>query len=310
MGISREILLKQNPNFKSSQIELLYHSLINGDFDPFDVNGYVHFKLDDRELISLLADDIGLKEQEKALRIAQENNIPISIQLSHNQHKKNITLVHFGNDYRFQLESIASDDQYKLIYKTHESIKKCIPNEFHGNRIDWIMEHSEEIIRCETDMHHEGVLILCSSNRLKEFYKDKEFNYDYPDGLSDLLGQRIIIAIDSKDYSYSTIIEKEILTEWEFGYYNSIEFTNNDKLLVLHHGDFTMICDNHQGDYMSYRWPHIIALPIENEKDQVMFIAKPNEENDRKLIIQFQDIASRKIENNLIEYERIPTHNK
>lgn len=310
MGFSREIVLRQNPNFKSSQIELLYNSLVKGDFHPFDDNGYVHFKIDNEEITSLPADSKGLNEQTKAIKNAQENKFPVSIQFTHKINQRNITLINRGDEYRFHLEIRTSDDQFKLFNEFHESVKRSIPIEFHKNRIDWISNYNEEVIRCETDMHHEGVLVLCSSNRLKEYYKDKEYNYDYPNGLSDLLRQKRIIAIDSKDYQYSTILERERITEWSFGYYNSIDFTDNDELLILHYGDFTMICDNHNGDYKSYGWKHIIALPIEEKKDQVMLIAKPKDEEDKRLIIQFREIDRILKKNNWLEYEGIPTHNK
>ncbi len=310
MGFSREIVLRQNPNYKSSQIELLYNSLVKGDFHPFDDSGFVHFKIDNEEISSLPADDKGLNEQTKAIKNAQENNLPISIQFTHKINQRNITLINRGDEYRFHLEIRTSDDQFKLFYEFYDSLKKSIPMEFHKNRIDWISNYNEEVIRCETDMHHEGVLILCSSNRLKEYYKDKEYNYDYPNGLSDLLRQKRLIAIDSKDYQYSTILEREKITEWSFGYYNSIDFTDNDELLILHYGDFTMICDNHNGDYKSYGWKHIIALPIEKEKEQVMLIAKPKEDIDKRVVIQFTNTNRRQNKNNWIEYEGIPTHNK
>ena len=41
----------------------------------------------------------------------------------------------------------------------------------------------------------EGVLIIASSNSLKEKYKKEEFNYDFPDGLSQLILNNSIIAI-------------------------------------------------------------------------------------------------------------------
>ena len=310
MGFPIEIRLYQNPNYKKSQVELLYKSLIRDEFHPFDQNGYVQFKSNNEEVVSLPADDVGIHEQEEAIRIAEVKNTPITIQFTHKLNQRSVTLIQNENEYKFLLEIRLSDNKYQLLNQFHKSIHKSIPNTFHKNKINWFNNSNEEIIRCETDMYHEGVLILCSSNRLKDFFETNEFSYDYPKGLSELLRQNIIIAIDSKDYEYSTILEKVKITDWRFGYYNSINFTDDDKLLILHHGDFAMICNNYRGDYKSYGWKHILVLPIEHKKDQVMLIAKPNDEADRRIIIQFANIDNKLKKNNLIEYEEIPTHSK
>ncbi|BEV03942.1 hypothetical protein [Chryseobacterium gambrini] len=35
-------------------------------------------------------------------------------------------------------------------------------------------------------LNTEGVLIFANTTKCKKYYSDKEFNYDYPDGLSEL----------------------------------------------------------------------------------------------------------------------------
>ena len=162
----------------------------------------------------------------------------------------------------------------------------------------------------QTDLKHEGVLMLCSSSRLKEFYEKNKFDYTFPDGLDSLFNQKIAIAIDSKDFEYTTIVETVKITDWKFGFYNSIDFLDNDELLVMGHVDFTMICDYHSGDYISYGLKNIISIPIEKKKDQVFLIAKPKDKEDKRLIFQFTNIERRLKKNCWIEYEGIPTHSK
>lgn len=310
MEFSRKIVIQQNPNFRKSQILQLYNSLVKRDWYPFDENGYVHFKLDNEEMQSLPADDKGISKQLSEVEKAQEHYLPISIQFLNKTNKRHATLLHQKNEYIFHLEIENSDNQNKLFKEFHLSIKNSIPESFHLNKIEWISNPKEEVVRLETEMYHEGVLILASSKRLIQYFKDRKFNYDYPTGISELIRQKIIIAVDSKDYDYTTILEKENVEKWEFGYFNVLEFESNDELLILHHGDFTMICDKHNGDYKSYGWKHIISIPIEHAKEQVILIAKPEDRNDKRLIFQFKKIERKLKRNFLVNYEEIPTHNK
>ena len=153
MGFSREIVVHQNPNYKKSQVNLLYTALVNSKFHPFDLNGYVHFRLADKEIQSLPADDDGIAKQIEAIKLAEESNTPISVQFTHKDNKRNVTLIQNKNHYRFWLEIKTEDDQNELFKEFHKAISDSIPSEFHLNRIDWISNYDEEIIRCETDMY-------------------------------------------------------------------------------------------------------------------------------------------------------------
>lgn len=309
MGFSREIVVHQNPYFKKSQVNLLYTSLVNKYLHPFDLNGYVHFRLANQEIQSLPADDVGIAKQDEAVKMAEQSNIPISIQFTHKENQRNVTLIQNNNQYRFWLEIRTKDDQYKLFEEFHKEIIDSIPSEFHLNRIDWVSNYNEEIIRCETDMNHEGVLILASHKNLKKYYENNDFNSDFPSGISELLKERIVIAIECKDYDFKTTLEKEKISEWLFGYIAAIQFEENDELLLLHHGDFTMICDNHNGDYKSYGRKHLISISIEEPRVQTIQISKPKDKEDRRLILQFVPTEIRYNHNKLLEYESIPTHN-
>lgn len=309
MGFSREIVVYQNPNFNNSQIQLLFESMIKGDWQPFDYNGYVHFKVED-EIQSLPADDEGIQSLLNAITKAQTENKSISIQFTNKQNHRKATLLYSDKKYTFHLEIGTTDNQYELFEQFHTSIKNAIPAEFHGNKIEWINNYNEEIVRCETDMYHEGVLILASHENLKKHYQEKDFDYSFPSGLEQLLKEKVIIAIDAKDNDFTTILETEKISNWQFGYINSIQFEENDELLILHHGDFTMICDSYKGDYVSYGWKHIISIPIEIGREQSVLIAKPEDENDRKLIFQLIPTERAVKRNRIINIEEIPTHNK
>jgi hypothetical protein len=104
----------------------------------------------------------------------------------------------------------------------------------------------------------EGVLILASAKKLAEEYKDKSFNYDFPEGLSKLLDENSIIALTTSDGD-NIVLEilpdevkligdfDKIITQW-------IELKSEDEILVLSHAEFTGICTK-KGDYRIYGWP-------------------------------------------------------
>ena len=322
MGIPIEIILYQNPNFKSSQIEMLYRTMINGNFYPFDNNGYVNFRIDHHQITSLPADDNGINKQEQAIKFAQENNVPISIQFSEIATKRNVTLIHNEHEYKFHLEIKKSDDQYKMFNDFHKSIKENIPVEFHMNKIEWISNHNEEIVRCETNLYHEGVLILASSNKLKSYFFSHTFNYDFPNGLEELLTSCSIIAINAYDSGFITIIDFDNIEKNNKAIASNIYvegksikgdiiFENKyDELLLLNHADFTMICNYHKGDYKHYGWKHIISIPMISKGRQRFKIWKENTINGDKLIFQTAPTEPKLDENKLINLEEIPTNNK
>lgn len=59
----------------------------------------------------------------------------------------------------------------------------------------------------------EGVLVLASSEGLKEEYKNKEFDYNFPNGIQNLLNSNQVIAIntlDGDDLLIEIIKDKEL----------------------------------------------------------------------------------------------------
>ena len=138
----------------------------------------------------------------------------------------------------------------------------------------------------------EGVLIIASSNSLKEKYKTDEFNYDFPDGLSQLILNNSIIAITNSGGDNLLVefsLEKELdIIEFDKIIEQSIELSENDELLILSHTEFTMICDN-DGDYKNDNsWPIKFSKPIEKGKFQVQIAVIDVEEEFEKYNAYFK----------------------
>jgi hypothetical protein len=311
MEYPRQIVIHPNPNFKEPQIQKLCNSLQEHNWLPFDWNGYVHYKGGNNlDIQSLPADNIGIEKQNDAIDFAQKTNSSISLQFYNDRLKKGMTLIYSENQYTFYLESSNEENDLEEFDKYHSSIYSALFENFYLNKIEWRKGSQNSVFRCFTDMYHEGVMILASSNKLKQYYSEREFDYDFPEGIRDLIAANYIIAVNSSDFEYSTIIELEQISNLKFGYFNTLEFESKDELLVLHHGDFTMICDKHKGDYKSYGWKHIISIPIEKQTSQEILIGKLETEETTKLVFQFSNIERKARKNLMVEIEGIPTHNK
>lgn len=311
MGYTSEINVIQNPYYKENQLKEFYNYLIEDGWSvstKFD-NGAIQYSINSGDWLELPKTEI--KRFEEILSHQSKNSSWTCFMLKNEELDKVVWIYQLENNFSIELQ-ITSNDSNELIWfeKFHAQLIKSIKKLKQVNHIEWRTGYDNKLIRLQTDLKHEGVLCLCSSNQLKNFYSNHKFDYEYPQGLYQLFKNKISFVVDSKDFEYTTIIETEKLTKWNFGFYNSIEFTEKDELLILHYSDFTMICDKHNGDYRSYGWKNIISIPIENSKEQVMLIAKPKEEDDRRLIIQFREIKRKLKKNSWIEYEAIPTHNK
>ena len=104
----------------------------------------------------------------------------------------------------------------------------------------------------------EGVLIIASSNALKKKYNTQEFDYNFPEGLDELIKQNLLVAITHSggDYLIAECIYSKDLDYLEFDKVieQSIKLSEDDELLVLSHAEFTMICDK-DGDYKNFGSP-------------------------------------------------------
>jgi hypothetical protein len=100
-----------------------------------------------------------------------------------------------------------------------------------------------------------GVLLLCSKKGLKNYFSDKEFDYDFPEGILPLQDAGIIVGVVTEsgeevagkicDYDPADFQD---LSEYPMYSPQKLYLAEADELLVLAHSEFTQICSNHQGD--------------------------------------------------------------
>jgi len=104
----------------------------------------------------------------------------------------------------------------------------------------------------------EGVLVLASSKGLIAEYQNKEFDYNFPEGIKNVLYNNAIICLHTPDGDNLIIDELEniefVKQKYDRIIEQYIEFDIDDELLIISHADFTMLCDK-GGDYTKYGWP-------------------------------------------------------
>ena len=105
----------------------------------------------------------------------------------------------------------------------------------------------------------EGVLVLASAAALKNKYNTEEFDYDFPNGFSDLLESNSIIALTSSegdDLIITTLVDSLLQrNEFDKVITQYLNIQKADELLMMSHAEFTMICSRKNGDYTEYGWP-------------------------------------------------------
>jgi hypothetical protein len=127
----------------------------------------------------------------------------------------------------------------------------------------------------------EGVLVLASAKGLENEYRDKEFDFDFPNGISKLLNENIIIALttsggDNLIVDFSVGVDSNVPFDKVINQF--IKLNDNDDLLILSHADFTQICSKN-GDLKKYGWPiqklehldsgiYSVSIKIENIEDR------------------------------------------
>lgn len=102
-------------------------------------------------------------------------------------------------------------------------------------------------------LNTEGVLIFANITKCKDYYSDKDFNYDYPDGLFELIQKGIIhiITTDEAVEQVDFVFNKDEIdmNKWEFqDSYNYLKVNYGDEVRAISHADFTQMCHNHNGD--------------------------------------------------------------
>jgi hypothetical protein len=114
-----------------------------------------------------------------------------------------------------------------------------------------------------------GVLLLCSKKGLKNYFSDKEFDYDFPEGILPLLNAGIVaavvtesgeeVAVQIGDFDLASV---QNIADYQQAPLQKLYFAEADELLVLAHSEFTQICSNHQGNTDIFKfWEEKISLP-------------------------------------------------
>jgi hypothetical protein len=107
----------------------------------------------------------------------------------------------------------------------------------------------------ETD----GVLLLCSKKGLKKYFSDKEFNYDFPEGILPLINSGIALAIITESGEEVTG-ELRIMggmndkSDYEIASENKFYIEDNDEIFILSHSEFTQVCSNNNGDLDTFEF--------------------------------------------------------
>lgn len=312
MGYSKEIVVYQNPNLVNSQICKLYKRLIISGWsieDRYNTNK-ISYSLDSNEGYQFFDFAKEKSSFEELLKSIEEQNKWISFRISNPRLQRIATIFHSEYVYRFDLEIYRGEEEYDWFKKFDEEIQPVVKDDFFLNKIEWRNNYGNEIVRCQTDLNHEGVLILASSNRLKNFFRLAPFEYEFPKGIETLLKSNSIVAIQANDSRFETIIDLDNIIFEQTSISGEIQFDGKkDKLLILNHADFTMICSKHEGDYEKYGWKHVIDIPIDSEGRIKFKIWMENGRNNSKLIFKRVYSGLRGKGNDLIHIDEIPTHN-
>ncbi len=98
----------------------------------------------------------------------------------------------------------------------------------------------------------EGVLFACSKKGLKKYFIDKEFDYNFPDGILPLINKGLVIALTTES---SEEIKGELIDiamndykGYKLAGEQNFYIEEADEIYILSHSEFTQICHNHQGD--------------------------------------------------------------
>lgn len=137
----------------------------------------------------------------------------------------------------------------------------------------------------------DGVWLLCSKEGLKNYFLDKDFNYDFPEGVLPLVDLGIAIAIVTE--TCEEVQGQIINTAAEAESYDLISEQNfyvapADEVYILSHAEFTLICDNYKGDIDGFEFwnPKIIVPDLAAGWHKAAIFAKVID-NDEDLFLQF-----------------------
>ncbi|AWH86640.1 hypothetical protein HYN59_16675 [Flavobacterium album] len=107
------------------------------------------------------------------------------------------------------------------------------------------------------DFNTDGVLVIANTTKLKGTFPINGFNYDYPEGLSELIknGTIHIITTDGDVKAISFVFDKEEVdtAKWKLNDSNNyLKVEEGDEVRLMAHGDFTRVCDWKGGDFGAY----------------------------------------------------------
>lgn len=286
MSTDMEISIFQNPNFRQSQIIKFV--------DLMEDAGW------------MLYDSQDIKEKRKEIQKAQDSWDKVTFQLRNKFSGQIIDLFHIGEEYIISPNSVNNDFDFLNL---NDQIYSILRNGLHLNKSICRTKSNQTISWIHTDLYHEGVLIIASSNQLKNYYAQNDFDYEFPKGIEELVENGFIIAILADDESFETVLDFEMdLNKPESFQSGQLKtYGKDDEILLLNHADFTMICDKHKGDYKDYGWKHIIsfASPTNDSLNFAIWKAKSGE--NQKMIFNIDEKVNET--RNLIGIQEIPTHN-
>lgn len=320
MGYSRDIIVYQNPSLQTSKIFELYNRLINNGWTVSTIyDNKIAYEIEPGEGFLTLDPEAERSTFEEILKEIEVSKAWISFIVVNTKLNKDATIYHQEHCYTFNLPIFRADDEFYWFNKFHEEIVPVVKEGFDLNRIEWRSGYGEEVYLCETDLQHEGILILASSNQLKQFYATNEFNHDFPEGIERLLAADGVIAIDARNLTFTTIVD--IGCHWMHGYnleekqsitaYITFE-DKYDDLLILNYSDFISICVYHKGDYKQHSGKHIVPISLGPYRSGTMKFDIWREKRgiDEKLIFKetHRETPEKVSKNYLIDIEKIPMH--
>ena len=169
MGYFREIIAYQHPKIKETQLVSLVKDLnssgwlLQGRTDNdnliYTLNAGDWFEIDGADTAKLFSD---------LEKLAYENSYG-GIQLRHPELDRVMWVYQYDGKYRFELRISRDEDEIHLFKQYYRKIKSSIENLNYILHIEWKTHYSNDIVRKISNVSHEGVLIIASSKRLKEY---------------------------------------------------------------------------------------------------------------------------------------------
>lgn len=97
------------------------------------------------------------------------------------------------------------------------------------------------------DFNTEGVLIIANMTKCKEYYSGKEFDYAYPEGLSEVIMKGIVHIMTTQETvkTLNFVFNKAEIDSDQWKYkesYNYLNVDEGDQVLLVPHGRFTRMC--------------------------------------------------------------------